>query len=63
MLCELINILNGLIGCVLVNTEKAYSIKRLCIQILLISSFLLIPVVKDFSEISKISRTAEPSGG
>ena len=47
----------------LVDTEESYSIKRLCIRILLISSFLLIPVVKNLSEITKISRTAEPSGG
>ena len=47
----------------LVNTIIALSMWGLCIRILLISSFLLIPIVKNVLENSKISRTAEPSNG
>ena len=47
--------------CVLVTTKEGYLRQGLYIRILLISSFLLIPIVKNVLENSKISRTAESS--
>ena len=53
---SLIKLLLGrLIWCVLVTTEEFYSSWGLCIRILFINSFLMIPILKDFPEIAKIT--------